>query len=101
MARIPSLVFALLLYGSAAAQPFPSKPLRIIVPCPAGGTTDIVAPLVANRMGETMGQPMVVENRGGAGGTIGADVVAKSAPDGYTLLMHNLHFPTGHGSQGV
>lgn len=75
------------------AQPYPSKPLRIIVPFPAGGTTDIVARLVADRMGQTMGQPMVVENKGGAGGTIGADSVAKSAPDGYTLLIHNVTFP--------
>lgn len=75
------------------AQSFPSKPLKIIVPFPAGGTTDVVARLVAQRMSESMGQPVVVENRGGAGGAIGADAVAKSAPDGHTLLMHNLTFP--------
>ena len=79
--------------GVASAQPFPYKPLRIIVPFPAGGTTDIVARLVAQRMSESMGQPVVVENRGGAGGTIGAAEVAKAAPDGYTLLMHNITFP--------
>ena len=77
----------------AWAQSFPSKPLKIIVPFPAGGTTDVVARLVAQRMSESMGQPVVVENRGGAGGAIGADAVAKSAPDGHTLLMHNLTFP--------
>lgn len=75
------------------AQSFPSKPLKIIVPFPAGGTTDVVARLIAQRMSENMGQPVVIENRGGAGGAIGADAVAKSAPDGYTLLMHNLTFP--------
>ena len=75
------------------AQSFPSKALKIIVPFPAGGTTDVVARMVAQRMSESMGQPVVVENRGGAGGAIGADAVAKAAPDGHTLLMHNLTFP--------
>src|SRR5260221_12513886 len=78
---------------AAHAQSFPSKPLRIIVPFPAGGTTDIVARLVAQRMQESMGQAVLVENQGGAGGTIGAATVAKSAPDGYSMLMHNVTFP--------
>jgi tripartite-type tricarboxylate transporter receptor subunit TctC len=82
-----------LLAVSAAAQPYPSKPVRIIVPFPAGGTTDIVARLVAQRMQDSMGQPVLVENQGGAGGTIGAANTAKAAPDGYTLLMHNVTFP--------
>ena len=77
----------------AQAQTYPSKSVRIIVPFPAGGTTDIVARLVAQRMSETMGQSVVVENRGGAGGSLGADLVAKAPPDGYTILMHNITFP--------
>jgi tripartite-type tricarboxylate transporter receptor subunit TctC len=77
----------------AFAQGFPSKPIRILVPFPAGGTTDIVARLAAQRMSENMGQPIVVENRAGAGGTIAAAEVARSAPDGYTLLIHNVTFP--------
>jgi tripartite-type tricarboxylate transporter receptor subunit TctC len=87
------LVVSAIFSVAAHAQSFPSKPLRVIVPFPAGGTTDIVARLVGQRMSETMGQPVVVENRGGAGGTIGATEVAKAAPDGYTLLMHNVTFP--------
>src|SRR5918993_5173800 len=79
--------------GGAFAQAFPTKPLRILVPSPAGGTTDIVARLVGQRMSEQGGQPVLVENRAGAGGTIAAAEVARSAPDGYTLLIHNVTFP--------
>lgn len=89
-----------LLTGTPAiAQAYPSKPIRMIVPFPAGGTTDIVARIVAQRMSEAMGQPVTVENRGGAGGAIGADVIAKAAPDGYTIMMHNLTFPLSSVAQ--
>jgi tripartite-type tricarboxylate transporter receptor subunit TctC len=72
----------------------PNGPIRVVVPFPAGGTTDVLARLYGQRLTETMGVSVVVENRGGGGGSIGADVVAKAAPDGQTLLFHNLTFST-------
>jgi tripartite-type tricarboxylate transporter receptor subunit TctC len=71
----------------AAAQPYPSKPVRIIVNFPAGGIADLYARIIGGKVQEAWGQPVVIENRTGAGGNIGADAVAKSAPDGYTLNM--------------
>ena len=71
----------------ASAQDFPSRPIKLIVGAPAGGTTDLLARSIGNEMGKSLGQPIVVDNRGGAGGNIAADAVAKSPADGYTLLM--------------
>ncbi|MDB5964999.1 MAG: tripartite tricarboxylate transporter substrate binding protein [Polaromonas sp.] len=72
---------------SQSAPGYPSKPIRMIVPFPAGGATDILARALSQKLGEKMGQTVVVDNRPGAGGTIGADAASKSAPDGYTLLL--------------
>jgi tripartite-type tricarboxylate transporter receptor subunit TctC len=84
------LLLALLMTCGAAAaiaQAYPAKPVRMIVPFPAGGATDIVGRLIAQKLTEAWGQQVIVDNRGGAGGTIGSDVAAKSPPDGYTMLL--------------
>ena len=87
-----TIVVALAAASLAAMAPssfaaFPEKPIRLIVPFPAGGATDVVARLVGLRMGQALKQPVIIENKIGAGGNIGADFVAKSLPDGYTLLL--------------
>jgi tripartite-type tricarboxylate transporter receptor subunit TctC len=79
---------AAVLPGLSKAQAgYPNKPVKLIIPFAPGGTTDIVGRLLASRLGPALGQPFVVENRAGAGGTVGAEVIAKSAPDGYTIGM--------------
>jgi tripartite-type tricarboxylate transporter receptor subunit TctC len=83
---------ALAIFASGAfAQAYPNKPVRMIVGFPPGGGTDIVARVISQKLSEWWGQPVTVENRAGATGTIGADVVAKSAPDGYTLIMGHVN----------
>jgi len=78
------------LIGVASAQNYPTKTIRIIVPYPAGGTSDILARLLSAKLNDVFGQTLIVDNRPGANGNIGADLVAKSAPDGYTLLLADL-----------
>jgi tripartite-type tricarboxylate transporter receptor subunit TctC len=77
--------------GSAMAQSWPSKTITLIVPFPAGGTTDVLARALADALSKRLGQPVIVESKPGAGATLGADYVAKAKPDGYTLLMGAVH----------
>jgi tripartite-type tricarboxylate transporter receptor subunit TctC len=82
-----ALLAGMSLLAAAQSDDFPNKAIRIVVPFPPGGATDAAARLVATKMSEKWGQPVVVDNRAGAGGNVGSDIVAKSAPDGYTLVM--------------
>jgi len=87
MRRTLVACLALLLAGAAAAQGYPSRAVRIVVPFPPGGTSDILARTIGARLSESFGQPVVIDNRPGAGGNIAAEHVARSTPDGYTLIM--------------
>lgn len=90
--RVAVACATLLPAGAAFAQNYPERQVRLVIPYPPGGGTDIIGRVVAQHLGTNLGQQFVVDNRGGAGGTIGTDAVAKSAADGYTLLM----VPTSH-----
>jgi tripartite-type tricarboxylate transporter receptor subunit TctC len=82
------LLAALLLFPTlASAQNFPTKPIKLIVPFPAGGPNDIIARVIGQRMSELSGQPVLIDNRGGQGGVLGTDAVSKAAPDGYTIAI--------------
>jgi tripartite-type tricarboxylate transporter receptor subunit TctC len=81
------LVIAALLATQAQAQAYPNRPLRMIAPFPAGGLVDVLARAVGDELAKSLGQPVIIENKPGAGGNLGADLVAKADPDGYTLLM--------------
>src|SRR5690349_14768343 len=96
--RILLLAISFCFSGLAAAQSWPAKPIRYIVPFPPGGSSDLISRAIAPRLSERLGQPVVIENLPGAGGMLGVDRVAKSAPDGYTIgvaaagaLSSNIH----------
>jgi tripartite-type tricarboxylate transporter receptor subunit TctC len=86
-APILAVLSVALACSSALAQPYPSKPIRVVVPNPAGGYYDLIARVVGQKLGESLGQPVVVENRVGAGGSVGTEYTAKSPPDGYTIMV--------------
>src|SRR5262245_57468861 len=88
-AAIVMTALATPLASPAAAQSWPSKPVRVIVPFTAGSAVDIVARAVMEQVSTQIGQPVIVENRGGAGGTLGVGTVAKADPDGHTILVHS------------
>src|SRR5437773_1551538 len=88
------LAFTLVLHmGIAAAQTYPTKPLKLVTPFPPGGSADVIARLAAERLGDGLGQPVVVDNRQGAGGMVGNDYASKQPPDGYTLLLITGAYP--------
>ncbi len=89
-ALLAGLLFAVLSVGAAAQQPYPSKPIRFIVPYPPGGNTDIVARLYAQKLAERLGQPVVIDNRGGAAGTLGVGLAVKAPNDGYNIVVGDL-----------
>ena len=113
MKRVLLVLLCAVFPAAGFSQTYPAKPVRLIVPFPPGGATDIIGRLVAGKMQEVWGQPVVVENRPGAGTVVGTDLVAKSAPDGYTLgmvvtahvinpsLRHNLPYDTLHDLAAV
>jgi len=85
MNRLIPLLFATFLCGAASAQTWPDKPVRMLVPAPAASSLDVIVRTLGDKLKDRWGQPLVVENKPGAGGMLGMDVVAKAAPDGYTL----------------
>ena len=84
-----AVISVLIVPSSALAQGYPSKPVRVVIPWPAGGLTDVTGRIVFQKISETLGQQFIIDNRPGATGSIGADLVAKSPPDGYTIMVHS------------
>ena len=88
--KILLLLFLYLVAWPGFAQPYPSKPIRLVIPWPAGGPTDVLGRVFAERLSKVLGQPLIIDNRVGASGAIGADIVARAVPDGYTLMVQSM-----------
>src|SRR5580765_636134 len=88
--QLASFLCALFLCGTAFAQDYPNKPVRFIVPYAPGGSSDVLARTLGQKLGDAMGQSFVVDNRPGAGSMVGTEVLAKSAPDGYTIILSDM-----------
>jgi tripartite-type tricarboxylate transporter receptor subunit TctC len=93
MARIVLAFFLVAAAAAAHAQAYPAKPVKLIIPFPPGGSNDVIGRAVGTQLAERLGQGVVIDNRGGAGGVIGVDAAAKSAADGYTLLLVSVSLP--------
>src|SRR5215213_7390929 len=91
----PFLVACLLVTGAASAQTYPSRPVTLVVPYPPGGATDAIARIIQDSLSQALGQQVVIENIGGAGGMIAAARAARAAPDGYTMLLHQVAIAAG------
>jgi tripartite-type tricarboxylate transporter receptor subunit TctC len=92
LSLLTTLALLLALAGGVAAQDYPTKPVRLIIPFPPGGSNDVVGRMIATQLGERLGKQVVVDNRGGAGGVLGTEVAAGAAPDGYTILVISLAY---------
>ena len=92
LARVPALLLLGALAGGAGAADYPVKPIRLVIPFAPGGSNDIVGRMVGQQLQERVGQAVIIDNRGGAGGVIGTELVARAAPDGYTLLIVSVAF---------
>src|SRR2546425_1330157 len=96
--RLPLILAALAVSGSCLGQSYPARAVRLVIAAAPGGSTDVLGRVFAQRLSERMGQPFVPENRGGGGGVVASEFVAKSSPDGYTILMSNDQLVIGAAS---
>ena len=95
---LAAAMITILAGGQASAQNYPSRPITLVVPFPAGSTTDLVGRILSDELTKSAGQNVIIDNRGGAGGVVGTETVARATPDGYTLLMGTIGAKSAIGS---